>query len=89
MLISIETHITCDFPGGGGGGDGPPYPPSRSAHDLGHHLEYFKTQKTTTICQSNFPNITTIENYQKIVINCDQVKFYFKMLAILDTILNI
>ena len=20
MLISIETHITCDFPGGGGGG---------------------------------------------------------------------
>ena len=24
MLISIETHITCDFPGGGGGG--PPIP---------------------------------------------------------------
>ena len=22
MLISIETHITCDFPGGGGGGSG-------------------------------------------------------------------
>ena len=21
MLISIETHITCDFPGGGGGLD--------------------------------------------------------------------
>ena len=20
MLVSIETHITCDFPGGGGGG---------------------------------------------------------------------
>ena len=28
MLISIETHITCDFPGG----SGPPIPPSGSAH---------------------------------------------------------
>ena len=26
MLISIETHITCDFPGGGGG-PGTPYHP--------------------------------------------------------------
>ena len=27
MLISIETHITCDFTGGGGGGgSGPPIP---------------------------------------------------------------
>ena len=30
MLISIETHITCDFPGGGGGSDS--YPPSGFAH---------------------------------------------------------
>ena len=30
MLISIEIHITCDFPGGGGGLD--PIPPSGSAH---------------------------------------------------------
>ena len=29
MLISIETHITCDFPGGPD-----PYPPSGSAHAL-------------------------------------------------------
>ena len=28
MLISIETHITCNFPGG----SGPPIPPSGSAH---------------------------------------------------------
>ena len=28
MLISIETHITFDFPGG----SGPPIPPSGSAH---------------------------------------------------------
>ena len=27
MLISIKTHISCDFPGGGGGGFGPPIPP--------------------------------------------------------------
>ena len=26
-LFPIETHITCDFPGGGGGGSGPPIPP--------------------------------------------------------------
>ena len=27
VLISIETHIACDFPGGGGGGSGPPITP--------------------------------------------------------------
>ena len=32
MLISIEPHITCDFPGGGGVHT--PYPPSGSAHEL-------------------------------------------------------
>ena len=33
MLTSIETHTTCDFPGGGGGPG--PYPtPSGSAHGL-------------------------------------------------------
>ena len=31
MLISIETNITCDFPGGGGVRT--PYPPSGSAYD--------------------------------------------------------
>ena len=31
MLISIETHITCDFPGLGG--SGPPIPLSGSAHE--------------------------------------------------------
>ena len=39
MLISIETHITCDFQGGGGGGgggggSGPPFPTSGSAHGI-------------------------------------------------------
>ena len=32
VLISIKTHITCDFPGGGG--SGPPITPSGSAHGL-------------------------------------------------------
>ena len=35
MLISIETHITCDFPGGGGSGPLYPPPPSGSAHVKG------------------------------------------------------
>ena len=36
MLISIEAHITCDFPAGGGGGGGVriPYPPFGSAHGI-------------------------------------------------------
>ena len=33
MQISIETHITCDFPVGGGGGRAP-YSPSGSARDI-------------------------------------------------------
>ena len=32
MLISIETHITCDYSRGGGGTD--PYPPSGSAYTV-------------------------------------------------------
>ena len=27
VVVSKETHITCDFPGGGGGGSGLPNPP--------------------------------------------------------------
>ena len=34
-LFSIETHITCDFPGGGGGPDPLPPPP------LDPHLRFF------------------------------------------------
>ena len=33
MLISIETHTTCYFPGGGGGGGGGGPDPSESAHE--------------------------------------------------------
>ena len=35
MLICIETHRTCDFPGGGGSD---PYPPSGSAHE--HKVQF-------------------------------------------------
>ena len=47
---------------------------------------------TTLKKQSNSPNTTTVENYQKTVINCNfdfMLNFAFKMAAILDTILNI
>ena len=64
-------------------------PHSVIADILRHHLKYFKTQKTTTICQFNSPNTTTVENYRQIVVNCDQVEFCFQMAAILATILNI
>ena len=54
MLISFETHITCDFPGGGGGGG---YPPSGTAHEsdvsplrvLLFHLKWELTPKKSTI----------------------------------------
>ena len=38
MLISIETNITCDFPGGGG--FRPPIPPSGSAHVGSAHVTF-------------------------------------------------
>ena len=37
---------------------------------LGRHLVYFTTLKQKS-CQSNSPIATTVENYQKKVINCD------------------
>ena len=42
MLISIETHITCDFQGGGG--SGPPIPP------LDRHMRVFKFSEA---CQTS------------------------------------
>ena len=40
MLISIETHITCDFQGGGGEGSGPPIPPLDPHLNLGLHWSF-------------------------------------------------
>ena len=42
MLISIETHITCDFPGGGSGPPIPPLDPQMRFHNL-----FFLFQKET------------------------------------------
>ena len=52
---------------------------------------FFNAEKPTTTCQSNSPNKTAAENYQNIIINCSwfQVEICFKMVAILDTILDI
>ena len=41
-VISIETHITCDFPGGGGGPHIPPLDPHMQFHNL-----FFLFQKET------------------------------------------
>ena len=38
MLISIETHITCDFPGG----SGPPIPLWIRTRDFTAYFSYFK-----------------------------------------------
>ena len=43
MLISIETHITCDFPGGGG--SGPPIP----SLDPHRQLEIHSSENTNKI----------------------------------------
>ena len=41
--VSKETHITCDFPGGGGGGSGPPNPP----------LDLYVGSPDATVCLQN------------------------------------
>ena len=41
-VLSIETHITCDFPGG----SGPPVPPSGSALLISLSMMPFKMQTT-------------------------------------------
>ena len=50
-LFPIETHLTCDFPGGGGG-SGPPVPP------LDPHLE--KLQKGTFWHRSDWSNCSSL-----------------------------
>ena len=48
MLISTETHITCDFPGGGGGGgrgSGTPIPLSGYALETFEKRQLSKRQK--------------------------------------------
>ena len=52
MLFSIETHITCDFQGGGLDSISPP-PPSGSAHGLGD-LEHVITFLTIYSTQAPF-----------------------------------
>ena len=63
-------------------------PNSAIAAILSIVLNILKRRKQQ-LCKSNSPNATTVDNYRKIVINCDQIEFYFKMATILDTMLNI
>ena len=50
MLISIETHITCDFPGG----SGPPIPPLDS-HMQFHYFFFLFQKKRLAVASQKIP----------------------------------
>ena len=58
MLISIETHITYDFPGGGGGWD--PLSPSMDPHIRFHNLFLLFQKKTLAVASQKIPLKKTI-----------------------------
>ena len=51
-VISIETHITCDFPGGGGGRT--PYPPL-DPHMRFHNLFFLFQKETLAVASQKIP----------------------------------
>ena len=56
MLISIETYITCDFPGGGGGGGGPDHlSPFGSAHAISQ-LIFLISKENISCCFPKDPS---------------------------------
>ena len=57
MLISIETLITCNFPGGGG--SGPPIPPL-DPHIRFHNLFLLFQKKTLAVAAQKIPLKKTI-----------------------------
>ena len=73
MLISIETHITCDFQVGGGEVR-TPYPPSGSAHAAHLCLEILQQQFEFT-CIS-LPNKTFVSLSKKLYQNSFLLQLY-------------
>ena len=55
-VISIETHITCDFPGGG---DGPHIPPL-DPHMRFHNLFFLFQKETLAVASQKIPLKKTI-----------------------------
>ena len=56
-VISIETHITCDFPGGGGGG---PHIPPLDPHMRFHNLFFLFQRETLAVASQKIPLKKTI-----------------------------
>ena len=59
-VISIETHITCDFPGGGGGGGGGPHIPPLDPHMRFHNLFFLFQKETLAVASQKIPLKKTI-----------------------------
>ena len=53
MLICIETHITCDFPGGGGPDPIPPLDPHMARYSK--NLKNAPYRKIMTLCEPETP----------------------------------
>ena len=56
-VISIETHITCDFQGGGGGG---PHIPPLDPHMRFHNLFFLFQKETLAVVSKTIPLKKTI-----------------------------
>ena len=79
MLISIETHITCDFPRGGGGGGGvrTPYPPP----PLIPHMTF-----EAFCCDIHFQCFQCMSLFIELWKKNDKNKFYVKFLVLFSTV---
>ena len=62
MGFYIETHITCDFPGGGGGG---PHIPPLDPHMRFHNLFFLFQKKTLAVASQKIPLKKTIHSSTK------------------------
>ena len=57
MLMYLETHITCDFPGGGGPD---PLSPPLDPHMRFHNLFFLFQKETIAVAAQNIPLKKTI-----------------------------
>ena len=81
MLISIETHITCDFPGGGGVGT--PYPPL-DLHML--HRLFFRLHLSKYHIVENLVLQLIVNDFGKVYF--DQLLSFLKIAFIIPSLLE-